>query len=138
MLQFFPLCMLALLEACKDHIPYATYSISTLPTFKWFIRLQNFSYSLHGNRLTDMTLKQSTLYSDSLLWGSKPSGVKFSVPTQTGPGAYSAFSTMGTRSLCQGYSGQGMALTIHPHLALRLKKESSYNSMPPLDLHRLL
>jgi len=40
--------------------------------------------------------------------------------------------------LSRGYSGQGMALTTHPHLVLRLKKEYSYTSTPPLGLHGLL
>ena len=31
-----------------------------------------------------------------------------------------------------------MALTIHPDIVLRLKKESSYTSAPHLDLHGLL
>jgi hypothetical protein len=30
---------------------------------------------------------------------------------------------MGTGSLSQGWSGRGMALIIHPHLAPRLKKQ---------------
>jgi hypothetical protein len=33
--------------------------------------------------------------------------------------------------------GWGMALTTHPHLALRLKEEQSYTSTPPLGLHGL-
>jgi hypothetical protein len=34
-------------------------------------------------------------------------------------------------------SGQGVALTTHPHLEPRLKKEYSYTSTPPLGLHGL-
>jgi len=34
-----------------------------------------------------------------------------------------------------GYSGRGVALTTHPRLAPRLKKELSYISTPPLGLH---
>jgi hypothetical protein len=45
--------------------------------------------------------------------------------------------TTGTRYLSQAYSGRGVALTTHSHLQLRLKKEYSYNSTPPLNLHGL-
>ena len=47
----------------------------------------------------------------------------FSAPVQTGPGAHPASCrlTMGTRSLSRG--GRGMALTTHPYVAPRLKKE---------------
>jgi hypothetical protein len=34
--------------------------------------------------------------------------------------------------LTQGYSGRGVALTTHPHLGPRLKREKSYASTPPL------
>ena len=47
---------------------------------------------------------------------------RFSVPVQTGPEAYPASYTMGTCS-SQGSSGRSVALTTHPHLAPRLKKE---------------
>jgi len=33
--------------------------------------------------------------------------------------------------------GSGKAMTTHPHLALRLRKEYSYTSPPPLHLHGL-
>jgi hypothetical protein len=51
---------------------------------------------------------------------------RFSVHVQTGPGAppgllYSGYRVTG--SLSRGYSGSGVALTTHLHLALRLKKE---------------
>ena len=52
-----------------------------------------------------------------------PVRARFSAPVQTGPGAHPAFCTMGTGSLSRGQSGRGVALTNHPHLALRLKKE---------------
>ena len=39
--------------------------------------------------------------------------------------------------LSRGHSGRGVALTIHPYLSLRLKKEQSYTSTPPLGLHDL-
>jgi hypothetical protein len=50
-------------------------------------------------------------------------GARFSVPVQTDPGADLASCRMGTGSLFRGLSGRGVALTIHPHLAPRLKKE---------------
>ena len=34
--------------------------------------------------------------------------------------------------------GQSVALTTHPHLASKLRKEQSYSSIPPLGLHGLL
>jgi len=37
----------------------------------------------------------------------------------------------------RGKSGRGVALTTHPYLAPRLKKEQSYTSTPPLDLRGL-
>ena len=47
----------------------------------------------------------------------------FSPPVETGPGAHPAFYTMGTGSPSRKYSGRGVTLTNHSHLALRLKKE---------------
>jgi hypothetical protein len=44
-----------------------------------------------------------------------PVGTRFFPPIQTGPGAHPDFYTMGT--------GRGVALTTHPHLAPKLKKE---------------
>jgi len=49
-------------------------------------------------------------------------GARLSAPVQTGPGAHPAFYTMGM-GLAQGLSSWGMALTTHPHLALRLREE---------------
>jgi hypothetical protein len=43
----------------------------------------------------------------------------------------------GTRSFSWGYSGRSMALTTHPHLAPKLKKEWSYTSTPSLGLYDL-
>lgn len=54
--------------------------------------------------------------------GSNLFGVRFSSPVQTGPGADPSFYAIGT-GFWQGQSGQGVALTIHHHLALRLKKK---------------
>jgi hypothetical protein len=55
-----------------------------------------------------------------------PGGATFSAPVQTGLGAYPASCTMGTGS-CPGVKrpgrGRVVALTTHPHLAPRLKKE---------------
>ena len=49
-------------------------------------------------------------------------GVKFSAAAQTGPGDCPDSYTMGTGSF-PGVNGRGVALTTHPHLAPRLKKE---------------
>ena len=65
------------------------------------------------------------------LEGSNPGGERFSAPIQMGPGAHTASYTMGTRS------SWGVALTIHPHLAPRLKKEQGYTSNPPVGLRGL-
>jgi hypothetical protein len=46
-------------------------------------------------------------------------GAKFSAPVQTGPGAHPASCKMGS----EGKTAGGVALTTHPHVALRLKKE---------------
>jgi len=43
---------------------------------------------------------------------------------------------MGTGSF-PGVKRRGVALTTHPHLASRLKKEYSYTSAPVLDLRGL-
>jgi hypothetical protein len=52
-----------------------------------------------------------------------PLGARFSVPFQTGPNNHPSSYVVGTRCLSRGQSGRGVALTIHPHLAPRLKKE---------------
>jgi hypothetical protein len=65
-----------------------------------------------------------------------PVKVRFSAPVQTGPWAHLASCTMGTGSF-QAVKRPGFALTTHPYLALRLKKEYSYNSTTPLGLHGL-
>ena len=44
---------------------------------------------------------------------------------------------MGTMSLYHRLSYRGVALTTHPNLTLRLKKEYSYTSTPPRGLHGL-
>ena len=49
--------------------------------------------------------------------------VIFHSPVQTGPEAHTAFYIMGTGSFAGVKCGRGVALTIHPHLARRLKKE---------------
>jgi len=50
-------------------------------------------------------------------------GARFSTPVRTGLGAYPAFYTVGTVFPSQAYSSRSMALTTHPHLVMRLKKE---------------
>jgi len=44
---------------------------------------------------------------------------------------------MGNGSLSRWWSGRNVALTTHPHLAPRLKKEMRYTSTPPVGLHDL-
>jgi hypothetical protein len=44
---------------------------------------------------------------------------------------------MGTGSFSEGGTSRGVALTTHPHLASRLKKEYSYTSTPPLGFRGL-
>jgi hypothetical protein len=81
-------------------------------------------------------------YSD-LPWAGRSSGIesrweaRFSAPIQTHPGVHPASYTVGTGSLSQGLSSQGVTLTTHPHLMPRLKKEYSCTSTPPLGLHGL-
>jgi len=55
---------------------------------------------------------------------------RHSIAVQTGPEAYLA--------CCKMSTGRGVAVTIHVHLAPKLKKELSYNSAPPLWLRSLL
>ena len=58
-------------------------------------------------------------------------GARFSAPVQTGPGAHPASYTMGTGSFPKvKRPGRGVALTTHPYLAPRLKKEYRYTSTP--------
>ena len=83
--------------------------------------------------------RQCSQYSD-LLWDGMSGDrilleVRFSTLIQTSP---RASCTMGSGSLPRRWSGQGVALTTHPHLVARLKKEYSYTSTPPVCLHGLL
>ena len=58
---------------------------------------------------------------------------RFSAPVQTDPGAHPASYTMCTGSfLGVKRPGRGVALTTHPHLAPKLKKELSYTSALPV------
>jgi hypothetical protein len=59
---------------------------------------------------------------------------RFSAPVQIGPEAQPTSCIVGTGSLSRGLSGRRMALTAHPQLAPKLRKEYSYTSVPPLDL----
>jgi len=45
--------------------------------------------------------------------------------------------SVGSKSPSQEQGSRGVALTIHPILASKLKKEQSYTSTPPLSLHRV-
>jgi hypothetical protein len=55
---------------------------------------------------------------------------------QTGSGAHPASCPMGTRGSFHGVKcGQGMMLTIHPHLVPRLRMSRSYTSSPPMCFH---
>ena len=72
------------------------------------------------------------------VWGSNPGGAGVSAPAQTGRGAHPVSYEMGTGSLFRGYSCRCWGLTTHSHLAPRLKKEKSYTSVPPVDIHGLL
>ena len=64
-------------------------------------------------------------------------GARLYAPLQTGPGAYQASHKMSKVSLSRGQSSPGVALTTHPHLAPRLKKDKNYNSTPLLAHHVL-
>ena len=56
-------------------------------------------------------------------YGMDITGLEFRWGTRfSGPGAHPASSRTGTRSVSREKSGQGVALTTYPHLALRLKK----------------
>jgi len=67
---------------------------------------------------------------DSLLGGESvaqtPVGTRLSIPIHTNPKAHPVSCRMGTASL-----SQGMALTTHPHLALRLQELYLYTSSVP-------
>jgi hypothetical protein len=62
-------------------------------------------------------------YSDALWYGQSGDQILEGVfaTVQTGCEAHPASNTVGTRSFL-GVKQQGVALTTHPHLALRLKK----------------
>jgi len=55
--------------------------------------------------------------------GSKPEGVRISAPVQTCPKVHADSCKIGIGSLPRRSSGRGVALTTHPHLQPRLKKE---------------
>jgi len=56
-------------------------------------------------------------------------GARFSAPVQTGPAAHPASYNWETESF-PGEKRPGRGVDHPPHLALRLKKEYSYNSLP--------
>jgi len=64
-------------------------------------------------------------------------GARFSAPVQTGTGAYPPSYTMGTGSFPE-VKRPGRGVDHPPHPELRLKKEQSYTSTPPLGLRGLL
>ena len=53
---------------------------------------------------------------------------------QTGSEVNPAYYKIGTSSFSRGYIGRDVALTTHPRLTPRLKKELSYTSTRPLCL----
>jgi hypothetical protein len=61
---------------------------------------------------------------------------RFSSTDQTGPGAHPVSYTMGTGSFL-AVKGPGRGVGHPPHLAPRLKKESSYTSTPTVGLRGL-
>ena len=65
-----------------------------------------------------------------------PVEARFSAPVHTGPVGHPASCTVGIGSF-PGVKRPGVALTTHPHLAPRLRTESSYTSTPPLGLRGL-
>jgi hypothetical protein len=66
-----------------------------------------------------------------------PVGATFSAPVQTNPGAHQASYTMGTGCFT-GVKRPGRCVDHPPHITMRLKKEQSYTSTPPLGLRGLL
>jgi len=86
-------------------------------------------------------LRQQSLYSDLLCAGRSRDqilvGVRFFAPIQTGPGSHTASYTIGTGSFPRGKAGWVLHCPPTFHLALKLKKEYSYTSTPPLGLHGL-
>ena len=81
---------------------------------------QNLAYEVHGPGLCSQ-------YSDSLRDEQSsdwiPAVATFSTNICTDPESHSASCTMGTGFISRVHIGLGMALTTHPHLAPRLKKE---------------
>jgi hypothetical protein len=66
-----------------------------------------------------------------------PVGMRFFTPTQKVPGAHAVSCTMGAGSFT-GASGQSVALTVHPYIVLRSKKEQICTFTPHLCLHGML
>jgi hypothetical protein len=62
---------------------------------------------------------------------SNPSGVTFSTPVRTGPGARPASCTMGTASLSRGVKRPGRGTDYTPHLAPGLNKNGAVPLLPP-------
>jgi len=71
----------------------------------------------HASTLTSLGPGYLSRYSNLLRSGWPgdriPVGARFSAHVQTGPGAHSAFCTMGTESFPGGKSGRGVTLTTH-------------------------
>jgi len=67
---------------------------------------------------------------DWMVWGSNPSGERFSIPVQTGPGAHPASCTMGTGYFLEVKSGWGMTLTPHPLLVPWPRKSRAIPLLP--------
>jgi hypothetical protein len=116
----------------RFHIDLQNLRDSVIPTILR-ISVQKEEYWLETKMCVLKWLGYLTQYSDSLWAGQSGDqilvGARYSVPVQTGSEAHPSSYIMGTGSFL-GVKLQGVALTTHPHLAPRLKKEYSYNSTP--------
>ena len=88
-----------------------------------FTCLWKFKISAFLNWDRDSSVGIATRYGLGSSGGRSTVGARFSATIQTVPGAHPTSHTMGTLSLSRGLSGRDVALTVHPHLAPRLKKE---------------
>ena len=99
---------------------------------------KNFSirFLLRNFVKSSIGLEQHSRYRNSvraLRFGNRiPAVARFSTPVHTGPWTHPASYTTGTSSFPGGEVARGVALTTHPHLVPRLKKEEIYTcTIPP-------